>query len=320
MLWHVIGDCTTLTELSDSLKGILPERYRLIEVSKSQLSKVNKKRDYRAFVWAFYELIDRIWRDRKHWRMKRDLKVLGIDSTFIIWKSKYSKFGYCGLTGETEEGIKIHTSALLEPLTIPLTVMITPGNVHDSLEFDNLLEDSNVFVDLHEVVLVFDKGYWKLNRFKELNDNGYRFVTAMKINTKYDVLSEKIEGKISDETIRLSNGSIFRSVTFYTEEGNERYLTNLDLPPEEIREIYGMRWSIEIFFREIKSYLKIERFIGKNLNAVLIQIFSTLMAYVLIALLKTFYKISILKVKRGLKYGIDPCYRSGKPVYSFSDV
>ena len=47
-----------------------------------------------------------------------------------------------------------------------------------------------------------------------MNDNGYRFVTAMKINTKYDVLSEKIEGKISDisdETIKLSNGSIFSS-------------------------------------------------------------------------------------------------------------
>ena len=71
MLWHVIGDCITLTELSDSLKGILSERYKLIEISKSQLSKVNKNRDYRAFVWAFYELIDLIWRDRKHWRMKR---------------------------------------------------------------------------------------------------------------------------------------------------------------------------------------------------------------------------------------------------------
>jgi hypothetical protein len=61
-----------------------------------------------------------------------------------------------------------------------------------------------------------------------------------------------------------------------------------------------MRWSIEIFFREIKSYLKIERFIGKNLNAVLIQIFSTLIAYVLMALFKTFYKISILEIKRRL--------------------
>ena len=79
MLWYVIGDCITLTELSDSLKGILPERYHLVEISKSQLSKVNKSRDYRTFVWAFYELIDQIWRDRKHWKMKRDLKILGID-------------------------------------------------------------------------------------------------------------------------------------------------------------------------------------------------------------------------------------------------
>ncbi|RZN65861.1 MAG: hypothetical protein EF807_09035 [Candidatus Methanolliviera hydrocarbonicum] len=99
MLWYVIGDCITRVELSDSLKGILPERYHLIEISKSQLSKVNKNRDYRAFVWAFYELIDLIWKDRKHWKMKRGLKVLGIDSTFIVWRSMYSKFGYCGSTG-----------------------------------------------------------------------------------------------------------------------------------------------------------------------------------------------------------------------------
>jgi len=58
MLWRVIGDYTTRVELSESLKGILPERYKLIEINKSQLSKMNKKRDYRAFVWAFYEIID----------------------------------------------------------------------------------------------------------------------------------------------------------------------------------------------------------------------------------------------------------------------
>jgi len=82
MLWYVIGDCITRVELSDSLKGILSERYRLIEIGKSQLSNVNKKRDYRAFEWAFYELIDQIWRDRKHWRMKRGLKIIGLDSIF----------------------------------------------------------------------------------------------------------------------------------------------------------------------------------------------------------------------------------------------
>ena len=32
MLWYVIGDYITRVELSDSLKGILPKRYRLIEI------------------------------------------------------------------------------------------------------------------------------------------------------------------------------------------------------------------------------------------------------------------------------------------------
>lgn len=86
--------------------------------------------------------------------------------------------------GSTGEGIKIHTSALLEPLTIPLTVMVTPGDVYDSLEFDGLLEDSNVFIDLQDVILVFDRGYWKLDRFRELDEKGYRFITPIKSNTK----------------------------------------------------------------------------------------------------------------------------------------
>ena len=70
--------------MSDLLKGILPKRYHLIEISKSQLSKVNKSRDYKAFIWAFYEFIDLIWRGRRCWMLKRDLKVLGLDSTFIV--------------------------------------------------------------------------------------------------------------------------------------------------------------------------------------------------------------------------------------------
>gem|GEM_PF-6902747 len=53
---------------------------------------------------------------------------------------------------------------------------------------------------------------------------------------------------------------------------------------------------------------------------VIIQIFSTLLAYVLIVLLKTFYKMGILEIKRGLKYGVDLYYGSGKLAYSFSNV
>ncbi|MDY6959310.1 MAG: hypothetical protein SVK08_09155 [Halobacteriota archaeon] len=41
--------------------------------------------------------------NRKHWMLKRDLRVLGIDSTFVVWRSRYSELEYCGLTGAQEK-------------------------------------------------------------------------------------------------------------------------------------------------------------------------------------------------------------------------
>lgn len=50
MLQLVTNDCETLGELSESLKGKTAQACGLVEISKSQLSVVNKNRDYRAFV------------------------------------------------------------------------------------------------------------------------------------------------------------------------------------------------------------------------------------------------------------------------------
>lgn len=65
-------------------------------------------------------------------------------------------------------------AALLGRFTIPLTAMVTPMNVNDSNEFDDLLTDTGMFVDLQKVILVFDRGYWSLKRFKYLTKNGIR--------------------------------------------------------------------------------------------------------------------------------------------------
>jgi len=83
--------------------------------------------------------------------------------------------------------------------------MVTPRDVHDSLEFDNLLNDSNVLINLHEVILVFGKEHWKLDRFKELKKNLYRFVTPIKTDKKYYVLSTKVDDGISNEIIIQGN-------------------------------------------------------------------------------------------------------------------
>jgi IS4 transposase len=54
-----------------------------------------------------------------------------------------------------------------------------------------------------------------------------------------------------------------------------------------IAELYKRRWSIESFFKEIKTHLKIKSFIGTSMNAVQIQIWTALIT---ILLLKTLQK------------------------------
>jgi len=46
---------------------------------------------------------------------------------------------------------------------------------------------------------------------------------------------------------------------------------------------------MEILNRDLKSNLKIDHFMGRDLNAVLIQMFATLTAYLLIALFRIFH-------------------------------
>jgi len=61
------------------------------------------------------------------------------------------------------------------------------------------------------------------------------------------------------------------------------FLTNLpDLPAQTVADLYRQRWQIETFLRWIKRDLKIEAFYGTSGNAVLILIWTAMIAYLLL--------------------------------------
>lgn len=65
------------------------------------------------------------------------------------------------------------------------------------------------------------------------------------------------------------------------------FLTNRqDLSALEVAELYRRRWQIELFFKWIKQDLRIKAFYGTSKNAVLIQIWTALIAYLLLVWLK----------------------------------
>jgi putative transposase len=68
-----------------------------------------------------------------------------------------------------------------------------------------------------------------------------------------------------------------------------RLATNLkeeEVNHEEIGEIYVKRWQIELLWKFLKMHLKLDRLITKNENGIRIQIYSCLIAYLILQLIE----------------------------------
>ncbi|SFO54091.1 Transposase DDE domain-containing protein [Mesorhizobium sp. NFR06] len=76
---------------------------------------------------------------------------------------------------------------------------------------------------------------------------------------------------VREITVRIATGKLIRLLT-----------NDLDAPAEEIADLYKERWQIELFFKWIKQNLRIRHFLGTSENAVRIQVFVALIAYLLL--------------------------------------
>ncbi len=150
-------------------------------------------------------------------------------------------------------------------------------------------------------IAVFDKAYVD---FKHLFDMTLRvvfWVTPAKKKMNYRVkkrLVKKPAGKILRDDLIVLKGKISRGrypglmrlVRAIVEiDGKERemeFLTNnLAWAPSSIADLYKCRWSIETFFKEIKQTLQLCDFLGHNKNAVLWQVWTALLLYLLLRFL-----------------------------------
>ena len=85
-----------------------------------------------------------------------------------------------------------------------------------------------------------------------------------------------------------------RLIKFYDEETDnelEFLSNNFKLSSEEIAQLYKCRWKVELFFKWIKQHLKIKSFWGTSMNAVKIQVYSAIITYCLVALVRNKLKV-----------------------------
>lgn len=139
---------------------------------------------------------------------------------------------------------------------------------------------------------VFDLGYYSFEWWAGLHARGARFVTRLKRTTGLAEAEERTppEGVLAERTGRLagrwaaSMPHPVREIVVRISTGKTiRLVTNdLDTPADQIADFYRERWQIELFFKWLKQNLRIRRFLGTSENAVLIQIFTALIAYLLL--------------------------------------
>jgi len=145
-------------------------------------------------------------------------------------------------------------------------------------------------------IVVVDRGYCDFGLFARWSEQGVYFVTRMKTNIVYEAVEEyqvPAGGNIlADQLIRLSSAqgrrqypADLRRVVVW-DAANEReivLLTNqFSFAASTIAAIYKERWQIELFFKALKQNLKVKTFVGTSENALRIQIWTALIAMLLL--------------------------------------
>ncbi len=148
-------------------------------------------------------------------------------------------------------------------------------------------------------ILAIDRGYIDYEWFVDLSRRGVFFVTRMKQKASYAVIEKREvpqnRNVLADEVIcfysQAGEGQeyFFRRVEVWNEEKQESlvFLTNLlEMGATTIAAIYKDRWQIELFFKALKQNLKIKTFVGTSANAVKTQVWTALIAILLLRYLQ----------------------------------
>jgi hypothetical protein len=284
----------SLRDIEACLRAQQPKLYHMGfrgAVSRSNLAYANEHRDWRIFA-AFAQILIGMARDLyrdQPFGVDLSETVYAFDSTTIDWCLSlfpWAQFRRC------KSAVKLHTLLDLRG-SIPTSVYVTGGQVHDVNLLDELLLEAGAFY-------LLDRGYVDFARLYLFTQACAFFITRAKKNTQFYLRTsrpvERSTGVRCDQTIRLTGirtarryPDLLRRIAYYDAEKDLRltFLTNnFLLLPLTIAQLYRARWKVELFFRWIKQHLHIKAFYGTSENAVKTQVWVALSVYVLAAIVK----------------------------------
>jgi hypothetical protein len=294
MLFCQFAQAKSLREISDGLAvtgGKLNHLGLNRAPAKSTLAYANAHRPDQLFLDLFSQMFTICQAEspgkKKKFRFRN--KLFSLDSTTIdlcLSLFPWAKFR------QTKGAVKLHL-LLDHDGYLPDFAIITDGKATD------VKTAYNIVLAPGSIVAV-DRGYCDFDLFHLWNQNKIFFVTRLKGNAAYKIIEDRPvpqhSNVLTDQIIRLRGTQTskkypepLRRVVVWDAANAKQVelLTNLlDFGATTIGQIYKDRWEIELFFKVLKQYLKIKTFVGTSPNALKTQIWTALIAILLIRYLQ----------------------------------
>jgi hypothetical protein len=257
---------------------------------KSTLSYANTHRPAALFESLFWRSLQRFRGQSSLGRLGRQKfrfknKLLSLDSTTIslcLALFPWAEFR------QAKGGVKLHV-LLDHDDYMPAYVVLTDARQADVRSAKSLRLNRGSIVAM-------DRAYNDYRLFNTWTEQGVFFVTRMKKTTAYKVVETRTVPKnrsiLSDDILEFTTKKarkdcphrLRRIVVWDKDKQCEIVLltNHLAFGATTISAMYRERWQIELFFKALKQNLKVKTFVGTSENALRIQIWTALIALLLL--------------------------------------
>lgn len=292
MLFCQLGSANSLREICGGLSTAMGRVVHLGMKSapkRSTLAYANEHRSWELYQRVFEQVLGRCQElavtRKRTFRFKNPLRIL--DATVIdlcLEVFDWARFR------RTKGAIKLHMQ-LQDRGCLPCWALVTEGKTHEVRVAQGLSFEPGTIV-------VMDRAYTDYAMFGRWTEQGVFFVTRMKTNADYTVIHTIPGGTTGvrwQEWIRFNGPAgkdcptALRRIIVWDDEQQREIvlLTNqFDLSANTIAKVYRFRWQIELFFKALKQGLKIKTFVGTSENAVKTQVWTALIAMLLLKFLQ----------------------------------
>jgi hypothetical protein len=291
MLFCQLGQARSLREICGGLascEGKLKHLGVPQAPNKSTLAYANGHRPWQLYEKVFHVLFARCQQvagPRRPFRFRNPL--LSIDGTLIdLCATMFDWAHYQQAKGAAKLHLVLDHDGYL-----PRFAVLTEGKASE-------VKIAREFSFAPGTIVVFDRGYVDYKWYQRLTDDGVFFVTRLRHDAHYRVLEERPVPQNrhirKDEIIQLGSphyrqAGRLRRVEVWIPERQELLVllsNHLAFGATTLAQIYRERWQIEVFFRHLKQNLRIKTFVGTSANALHIQIWTALIAMLLLKYLQ----------------------------------